>query len=50
MMAGEGGFGGTRAGQCTASSGNYAMRIGHMGVTPVMTNPSANACESPRKV
>ena len=37
-------------GRCPASSGNYAVRIGHIGVTHVMTNPSANACESPRKV
>ena len=37
-------------GRCAASSGNYAMCIGHIGVTHVMTNPSANACESQRKV
>ena len=37
-------------GRCATSSGNYAMRIGHIGVTHVMTNPSANACEGLRKV
>ena len=37
-------------GRCAASMLHYAMRIGHIGVTSFITNPSGKACRRPRKV